>query len=106
MARSSSGVGLSPGAGRGPAALLPPGTRGLAIPDAPTGRPPFEVGDRVDLVATIESADGVAETAVVAVGVLVVAVGDEAVTVAIPTDDLATVVEALVTGAVTLALAP
>jgi Flp pilus assembly protein CpaB len=86
------------------AALLPAGTRALAVP-APAGLP-LRVGDRVDVLATFDPAAApdhdpsfaVAENAVV------VAVADQAVTVAVAEADAARVAFALAAGTVTLAL--
>jgi len=56
--------------------------------------PPLGVGDRVDLLAPD----------VVAAGALVVDVGEEAVTVAVPAEDADDVAAAVATSAVALAL--
>lgn len=79
------------------AALVPPGWRAVAVPvSAGFGAvaPPLTVGDRVDVLAP----DLVAERAVV------VAVDDDAVTVAVPAGDAPGVAEAAATAVVTLAL--
>ena len=87
------------------AALLPPRTRGLAVP---LDRAPIEVevGDTVDLLATFDpavSGDG-DPTFTVADRALVVAVGEEAVTVAVEEREAAPVAFALANGIVTIAL--
>lgn len=80
------------------AARLPDGTRGVAVPHgiAPL---PVEVGDRVDVLASFE-----ADTLVVAAGATVVAVDDDAVTVAVAEADAPAVAYAVNAGAVTMAL--
>jgi Flp pilus assembly protein CpaB len=94
----------------GAAALLPAGTRALAVPTGP-GTPPLRVGDTVDLLASYDpllfdpaatpaSADGM-----VVSGALVIDVSEGAVTVAVDPDDAPDVAFALAQGAVTLALA-
>jgi Flp pilus assembly protein CpaB len=80
------------------AALLPPGSRGVAVPagQAPL---PVEVGDRVDVVATDDtSATTIARDAVV------IAVDEAAVTVAVDREDAASVAYAVTAAAVTLVL--
>lgn len=93
---------LAPDGLRGAAALLPEGARALAVPGGPGGRPPLEVGDRVDVLVTLAEGDSV----VVAESALVVWVDDEAdvVTVAVPAPDAPSLASAVTTGAVTLAL--
>lgn len=87
---------------RGVAALLPEGARALAVPAGPGGRPPLDVGDRVDLLATL----GDGETVVVASSALVLHVDADAdtVAVAVPAGEAPTVASAVATGTVTLAL--
>ena len=80
---------------RGLAALLPEGSRALAVPRA-AGTPPLEPGQRVDLLA-----DG----AVVVTAASVLAVEDSGTTVAVPEATAPAVAEAVAAGAVTLALA-
>lgn len=80
---------------RGLAALLPAGSRALAVPRA-AGTPPLEPGQRVDLLA---GGDVVVEAA------SVLAVDDSGTTVAVPTSAAPDVAEAVAAGAVTLALA-
>lgn len=90
------------------AAILPTGTRGLAVP-ADAAALPVEVGDVVDVLATLAELGGVgtgAPTTTVAAGALVVDVVEGAVTVAVPEDDVGRVAYAISTGIVTLALVP
>jgi Flp pilus assembly protein CpaB len=96
----------------GAAALLPVGTRALAVPTGP-GTPPLRVGDTVDLLATYDPllfdpastpADGGVDGMVVS-GALVIDVSEGAVTVAVDPDEAPDVALALTQGAVTLALA-
>jgi hypothetical protein len=81
-------AGLSPAA-----AMLPAGTRGVAVPVgiAPL---PVAIGDRVDVLGP----------ALLAAGALVVAVTDDAVTVAVPGSAARRVADVVVTGTVTLVL--
>ena len=87
------------------AARLPAGTRGVAVP-VRAAAPPTEVGDRVDVLASLDpvSYPDRPGTRVVSTGVAVVSVDDDATTVAVPLDDLSTVVDALNNGRVTLVL--
>ena len=88
LAQRLAPAGLSP-----TTALLPPETRGVAVPQgiAPL---PVVVGDRVDVLAPH----------VLAEGALVVAVAEEAVTVAVRSSVVPRVVDAVATGTVSLAL--
>jgi len=101
---------VAPEGVRGPAALLPEGTRALAIPSGPGGRPPLEVGDRVDVLVTLADATpddpSAPPTVEVAAAALVVDVDGEAdaVTVAVPAGEAPAVAYAVTTGAVSLAL--
>ena len=91
----------------GPAALLPPGTRAMAIPADPSLTPPVAVGDRVDLVVALAAAaepSGGPPGFTLVPDALVVAVEEAAVTVAVPRDDTSRVAVALGAGAVSLAL--
>lgn len=91
----------------GAAALLPPGTRAMAIPADPSLTPPVEVGDHVDLVVALPvpaEGSGAPPGFTLVVDALVVAVEEAAVTVAVPRDDTSRVAVALGAGAVTLAL--
>ena len=117
---------LAPEGLRGVAALVPPGQRALAVP-VDRGGLTLRPGDRVDVLATFDVATGdpvgagaggatppVAEvdagaesapTFPVALGALVVGVGDEAVTVAVSPEEVPRVAFALARGTVALALA-
>ncbi len=97
---------LDTGQGSATAALVPAGQRAVAVPQGPA-RPPLDVGDRVDLVASFELDQATTDspTVTVARGAPVLAVDDVAVTVAVPTDDVERVAYALTAGDVTLALA-
>jgi Flp pilus assembly protein CpaB len=88
------------------AAALPPGARAVAVPTEPGTAPPLEVGDHVDvLVAVAEDAAGGGPPGfAVATDAPVVAVTDDAVTVAVDRDEAPRVAVALGIGAVTLAL--
>ncbi len=88
----------------GVAALLPEGTRAVAIPVEPGTAPPLRVGQRVDVVAAGIGDDGAAGAAVIAAAVPVLAVDEHAATVAVAKGDLPDVVAALAAGAVALAL--
>lgn len=97
---------LAPGGRRGLTALLPPGSRAVAVPN---GRPALSLvrGDTVDVLATFDPADaaeGVAPTFPVATAALVVDVGDESAAVAVTPDEAVRVAFALASGVVTLAL--
>jgi len=93
-------AGLSPAA-----ALLPPGTRGVAVPvgDAPL---PVVPGDRVDVVATLplDLTGDTGAASVVIEGAVVVLAGDGTVVVGVPAADVATLASALGEGTVQLAL--
>lgn len=89
--------------GDGPvAALLPDGTRGIAVPTDEAGLP-LRTGDRVDVVAAIAAGTG-GEARTVASGALVVHVGAKAVVVAVSVAEAPPVAQALADGAVVLAL--
>lgn len=99
LARRVAPVGSSP-----LAAALRPATRAVAVPAGPA-IPPLEPGDSVDVIVTpTGSLD--ATPVRVARSSRVVAVQEEAVVVAVPQDLVATVVGALATGVVGLALVP
>jgi Flp pilus assembly protein CpaB len=89
---------LAPAGSSAVAARVPDGWRALAVATSASGfgapAPPLAVGDRVDVLAP----DVVAEDA------LVVAVGDAAVTIALPAGDAAAVADASAAAVVTLAL--
>jgi Flp pilus assembly protein CpaB len=89
---------------QGVAALLPPGTRGVSVPVGPAEAAPVQLGDTVDVLATFDpSLAGEGDpTFPVATSARVVAVGEEAVTVAVTPDEAARVAYALAQGVVTL----
>ncbi len=90
------------------AALLPPGTRGIAVP-VDAGALPLVVGDAVDVLATVAEvteAGGGPPTATLASRAPVVDVQEAAVTVAVPDDDATRVAYAVTTGIASLALNP
>jgi Flp pilus assembly protein CpaB len=93
-------AGLSPAA-----ALLPAGTRGVAVPAGTTAMP-LAVGDRVDVVAMLpfDLAGPEGAAAVVAADATVVQVGEESVLVAVPEPDVPALARALAEGAVQLVL--
>jgi Flp pilus assembly protein CpaB len=83
------------------AALLPADTLGVAVPTGPAAVP-LTVGDRVDVLAAAEG--GAAHR--VAQAAIVIAVGDEAVTVAVRETDAGAVASAVAAGTAVLALVP
>lgn len=85
------------------AALLPPGSRGVAVPQGPAPLP-VEVGDRVDVLATFDPSTTDQPTFAVATGAVVIAVSDDAVTVAVDEAEAAKVAFAVTSAAVTLVL--
>jgi Flp pilus assembly protein CpaB len=95
---------LAPEGLRGPAALLPPGTRALAVPTGP-GTPPLTVGDAVEVLAAVDPLVAASEPASAPPRGRVVAVEEGSVTVALPAADTPVVAFALAQGVVTLALA-
>jgi hypothetical protein len=80
------------------AARLPRGTRGVAVPQGQAPLP-VEVGDRVDLVATLDTT-----SVTVATDAVVVAVNEDAVTVAVDRVDAPRVADAVASATVTLVL--
>jgi len=93
---SGSGVGL--------AERLPDGTSAIAVPSGP-GWPPLAVGDVVDLHATLnENVGGQPQTLRVAERAVVVDVGERAVTVAVPRQQVSATANALSRGVITVAL--
>ena len=88
----------------GPAALLPEGTRAVAVPVEPGSAPPLAVGQHVDVVGIV-AVDGVPEPALLATAAPVLAVAERAVTVAVAPDRVPMLAAALAAGTVTLALA-
>lgn len=93
---------------RGPAAMLPPGTRAVAVPAERGLTPPLAAGDRVDVVVALggdgEDRGGAPPGFTLVDAALVVDVSEDAVTVAVPRADTARVAVALGSGVVTLAL--
>lgn len=85
------------GKGSGPAALMPSGSRAVAIP-VPVPGLPVEVGSHVDLVAPTGGAS------VIAGDGIVLTVAKDAVTVAVDAEDVGAVARALGNGGVVLAL--
>jgi Flp pilus assembly protein CpaB len=113
---------LAPDGLTGAAALVPPGSRAVAVPLASVPAPPLAVGDLVDLLAVIPpggEADGggggpggegggfeASEPAFPLVETVpVVDVGDETASVAVPEADAPRVAYALAQGAVVVTLA-
>jgi Flp pilus assembly protein CpaB len=106
---------LAPQGLTGAAALVPPGSRAVAVPLAPVAAPPVAVGDVVDLLAVMpaggEGSGGAGddyggEPAFPLVeGAHVVDVGDESVSVAVPERHAPGVAYALSQGAVVVTLA-
>ncbi|MGE0795758.1 MAG: hypothetical protein AB7O29_10520 [Acidimicrobiia bacterium] len=92
---------LAPAGSSALAARLPPGTRGIAVPNE--AGPPLEDGDRVDVLVTLDPATA-RPTTTVTRSALVLDVGDDAVTVAVALDDAERVAFAAAAGLVTLAL--
>jgi Flp pilus assembly protein CpaB len=88
------------------AARLPSRTRAMAIPAEPGLVPELVVGDRVDVLVALppEAAGAGPPGFALASNVLVVAVDDAAVTIAVPVDTAPRLAVAFGTGAVTLAL--
>lgn len=97
---------LAPSGSGALAAVLPEGTRAVAIPVEPETAPPLRPGDLVDVLVALseEAAGGGPPGFVLASAVPVVDVGDHAVTVAVARDAAPRVAVALGRGAVTLAL--
>jgi pilus assembly protein CpaB len=93
---------LAPDGLQGLAALLPAGTRALAVPTGP-GSVPLRRGDRVDLLATFDPPPaGQEPTFPVAEAALVVDVGPESAAVAVGPEEAKRIAFALVAGTVTL----
>jgi Flp pilus assembly protein CpaB len=98
---------LAPDGLKGVAALLPSGTRAVAVPTG-GATAPLRRGDLVDVLATFNSPNGEAPepTFPVATGAMVVDVGADAATVAVSPDEAKRVAFAVTQGTVTLAIAP
>lgn len=96
---------LAPEGLRGVSALLPPGTRAVAVPGGGASAP-VRTGDVVDVLATFDpSTSAAAEpTFAVADAVLVVDVGEDSATVAVGPEAAKRVVFAVAHGVVTLAV--
>lgn len=95
---------VAPDGLRGVAALLPAGSRALAVPAGP-GTPPLEQGDIVDVLVTVDPGGDGDPTFPIVESAAVVAVDDTGATIAVPADDAPRVAFALTAGRVTLALA-
>lgn len=101
------GARLAPDGAVGVAALLLEGERAVALP-LPAHRAPVEVGQVVDVLATVDpltTGGHRAATSVVAAGATIIAVDENGVTVAAPADDAVRIATALSTAVVTVALA-
>jgi Flp pilus assembly protein CpaB len=98
---------LAPDGVHGLAALVPRGSRAVAVPVGPDALH-LKTGDLVDLLATLEPAaaggSGNEPTVVVAESAVVLEVGEQSVTVAVPAAAVSDVAYALASGTVTLAL--
>ncbi len=85
-------------------ALLPAGTRGVAVPTDVAGLT-LQVGDVVDVLATVDTLDaGSSPTVQVAPAAAVVDVAEAAVTVAVPVEQAPKVAYAVAAGIVSLTL--
>jgi Flp pilus assembly protein CpaB len=93
---------VAPDGLRGPMAVAPADTRAIAIPTTEGGRPPVAVGDRVDVMAVALEGSNRAQR--VASSSVVVAVSDEAVTVAVESDELAATARAALEATAVIAL--
>ena len=109
---------LAPAGLRGLAALLPPGTRAVAVPTG-AATPPLRRGDTVDVLATFEpsgsgpgrvggggAGPGREPTVLVAADALVVDVGSDSATVAVDPDQAARVAFAVAHAGVTVTVTP
>jgi Flp pilus assembly protein CpaB len=96
---------LAPGGLSTTAAVLPAGTRAVAVPADPSTAPPLTEGDSVDVLVAADSIDGPLRPSVAVAGARVVDVGEQAVTVAVPATHAPRVATAAATGLVALALA-
>lgn len=97
---------LAPVGLRGVAAMLPAGTRAMAVPVEPGSTPPLTPGDRVEVIVALppESAGSGAPGFALLSDALVVAVDEASVTVAVPRASAPRLAVALGLGAVSLAL--
>ncbi|MGH9212624.1 MAG: SAF domain-containing protein [Acidimicrobiales bacterium] len=110
---------LAPQGLTGVAALVPTGSRAVAIPVGPAGIPPVEVGDQVDVLAMtaapadehghenedVTSAAAGSPAVALVERAPVVDVGEAAVSVAVPAIDVPALLAGLTQGAVLLTLA-
>lgn len=100
---------LAPDGLRGVAALLPPGTRAVAVPGGGASAP-VRTGDVVDVLATFDPSAAAAPSAeptfAVATAALVVDAGEDSATVAVGPEEAKRVAFAVVHGVVTLAVVP
>lgn len=96
---------LAPAGVEGAAALLEPGQRAVAVPRNET-TPPVQVGDRVDVILTLDAtgATGGPPAFAIARAAMVVHVNDAAVTLAVPAADAAKVAFGAAQSAVALAV--
>jgi Flp pilus assembly protein CpaB len=94
---------------RGVAAMVPPGYRGVALPND-EHMPRLQIGDRVDIIATfdvgndLETANVAAPSVAIASAAEVLGVAPRTLTVAVATDDAPRVAFAMAKGAVTVVL--
>ncbi len=97
---------IAPTGLRGVAALLPAGTRAMAIPTEPGSAPPRTPGDHVEVLVALppESAGGGPPGFALVADALVVAITEGTVTIAVPRGSAPRIAVALGLGAVTLAL--
>lgn len=98
---------LAPTGSVGLSALVPDGSRAVAVPNSSSATP-VRAGDRVDVLATLDpaAAPDLEPTFVVAAAAVVVDVTESAVTVAVSPDEAKRVAYSTVQGAVTLSLLP
>jgi Flp pilus assembly protein CpaB len=108
------GQRLAPDGLSGVAALVPAGQRAVAVPLGPMGAPPLSIGDLVDVLAVVPvAADGVADAGAgtgepafpLVEDAMVVDVGEQSVSVAVPDVDASRLAWTLTNGSVVLALA-
>jgi Flp pilus assembly protein CpaB len=108
------GQRLAPDGLSGVAALVPAGQRAVAVPLGPMGAPPLSIGDLVDVLAVVPvAAGGVADAGAdtgepafpLAEDAMVVDVGEQSVSVAVPDVDAPRLAWTLTNGSVVLALA-
>ena len=95
---------LAPEGLSGVAALLPPGSRAVAIPADPAVVPPLDPGDAVDVHVAAALDGGFAVPVLVTSRAPVVEVTDQAVTIAVPASQVPDVASAATSGLVSLAL--